>query len=247
MTSPGSSSPPADPALEIVLADLRRLYGDNLRAVCLYGSGATADFVPGRSNWNLLVVLERLGLEELRRVIPSLPRWARHGIVPPLFETWGGLRRSNELFPLEQLELQSRHRLLFGEDPFDGLVLDRASIRRQCEQELHGKLIHLRQGFLEVGSDIKRLQTLLDRVIPALLPLLRGLLYLKRGPVPHHVEALISGVETDYGVSLRPLAMLHFWKRSPRGASPSEIEKLFGEVLTALEELGARVHEGRSG
>ncbi len=241
MTSPASSSPPAEPTLDTVLADLRRLYGDSLRAVCLYGSGTTADFVPGRSNVNLLVVLERLGLDELRRAIPHLPRWARLGVVPPLFGTWRELRDSGDVFPLERLELQARHRTLYGEDPFQGPSPDRDSVRRQCEQELRGKLIHLRQGFLEAGSDVKGLRALLGRVLPALVPLLRGLLYLKGGGAAFEVAPLLSAVEAAYGISLHPFASLHSLKRATREPSPSETEKLFGEVLTTLEELGTRV------
>src|SRR3972149_707995 len=169
MTSTASPAPSADRHLDPVLADLRRLYGDNLRAVCLYGSGATSDFVPGRSNINLLVVLNRVGLEELRLAIPCLPRWTRFGVVPPLFQSWHAFRRSSDVFPPEGLELRARHRLLWGEDPFDGVVPPtRESVRRQCEQELRGKVIHLREAFLEAGSDARQLRALLDRILPAL-------------------------------------------------------------------------------
>ena len=209
--------------------------------MCLYGSGVTRDFVPGRSNINLLVVLDRLGIDELRQAIPYLPRWARLGVVPPLFETWHALRRSTDVFPLEQIELQARHRLLYGEDPFRDLTLDRGAIRRQCEQELRGKLIHLRQGFLEVGADVTRLRALLNRVLPALLPLLRGLLYLTGEGAPPEVGPLLTEVERAYGVSLRPLSALHALRHGSPEPPPAEVDRLFADLVTTLEALGARV------
>ena len=46
--------------------DLRSTHGTNLRSVTLYGSAAAGDFVPNRSDYNILIALDKIGPRDLR-------------------------------------------------------------------------------------------------------------------------------------------------------------------------------------
>ena len=47
------------------IADCRRAFGEELKAICLYGSGARGEYVPGRSDVNFLLLLSERGIREL--------------------------------------------------------------------------------------------------------------------------------------------------------------------------------------
>jgi predicted nucleotidyltransferase len=45
--------------LRSYLADVTKVFGPEVEAVILYGSAARGDYLPGRSNVNLLILLKR--------------------------------------------------------------------------------------------------------------------------------------------------------------------------------------------
>jgi len=53
-------------ALNGLIGDLRATHGDNLASVVLYGSAAAGDHVELRSDYNLLITLNRITPEDLR-------------------------------------------------------------------------------------------------------------------------------------------------------------------------------------
>ena len=54
-------------ALNSLVSDLRSTHGDNLASVVLYGSAAAGDYVELRSDYNLLIALNRITPEDLRQ------------------------------------------------------------------------------------------------------------------------------------------------------------------------------------
>ena len=88
------------------LAQVQTLFGDVLEAVILYGSAAGGDYLPGKSNINLLILLAKQDMELLKQYAALHKRWQKEQIVVPLFLTQAELRSSLELFPLEYLEIQ---------------------------------------------------------------------------------------------------------------------------------------------
>ncbi|MFO0957535.1 MAG: nucleotidyltransferase domain-containing protein [Isosphaeraceae bacterium] len=53
---------------EQLVEQLREALGPALKSVVLYGSAAAGDFVEGRSDYNILVVADPLGLDELGKL-----------------------------------------------------------------------------------------------------------------------------------------------------------------------------------
>ena len=41
------------------------------------------------------------------------------------------------------------HAVVSGRDPFDGLRVDAADLRRACEVQVRSHLLHLREGYIE--------------------------------------------------------------------------------------------------
>src|SRR6185295_16401084 len=57
--------------------------------------------------------------------------------------------RSLDAFPLEFGAIIADHAVVAGRDPFEGLAIEPADLRRACEVQARSHLLHLREGFLE--------------------------------------------------------------------------------------------------
>jgi predicted nucleotidyltransferase len=87
--------------LEQLVTQLRAAYGDELRAVVLYGSAAAGEHIPKRSDYNVLVIVESLGLDRLRAAAAVARAWGESGNPPPLTLTVNEWRGSADIFPME--------------------------------------------------------------------------------------------------------------------------------------------------
>jgi len=140
--------------------DVQHLYGDDLVAVFLYGSATTGEYVPGRSDLNVGVVLSRLTPALLRKASGHVRAWARQGFATPMFFDPEFLRGGADVFPIEFLDMQTHHRCLWGPDILADLRIGAALLRRQCEHELRRTLVRLRQAFVESARSPKDLEAL---------------------------------------------------------------------------------------
>ena len=85
---------------------LRAVCDQSLVSVILYGSAAAGDYIPKRSDYNILMVLTRLGVEELKRIAPVVKSWVQDGNPPPRLFTLEGLAKSADLFALELSDIK---------------------------------------------------------------------------------------------------------------------------------------------
>ena len=61
--------------LDALVGQLKQAYGTNLEAVVLYGSAAAGVHVAKRSDYNVLVIVRSLGLEQLRAASAVARAW----------------------------------------------------------------------------------------------------------------------------------------------------------------------------
>ena len=143
---------------ESLVADLQRVFGTRLQSVIAYSvAGTSRENEPLRT----LALVERLTFEDLVACAPHVDRWDRIGIAVPLLLTREEFFRSLDVFPLEYGEIIARHVLVSGHNPFaDARVAD-ADLRRGCELQAKSHLIHLRESFLETGTDPRQVNRLI--------------------------------------------------------------------------------------
>jgi len=219
------------------LAQVRTLFGNALEAVILYGSAAGGEYLPGRSNINLLILLARQDTNLLKQYAALHKRWKKEQIVVPLFLTQEELKSSLELFPLEYLEIQEQHVLLAGRDPFPEIRIDGRNLRLQCEQELRGNLLRLRQRFVEGGAGMEAITILLPLSLTALLPCLRGLLRAAGKPVERSSDGVLKAVQQQWDVDCSALHDVLNLKRGIIGPGPAEAPRLFERYAETIEIL----------
>jgi len=152
---------------------------DNITSIFVYGSCAGVNYNPGVSDINVGVIVQRLDLTVMKKVLALLKGSRRQKIVPPLLLTKDYVLNSLDVFPIEFSEIKQQHKIIFGEDFFAHLNIPLNDVRLLCEQQVKGKLLHLRQAYLQIGGDPKTLKNLIFRAFTDLIPVFRQLVILK--------------------------------------------------------------------
>ncbi len=168
--------------LESFVADLTKKWKTDIHSLVLFGSAARGDFIAGRSNLNILIIVQSMSVAVLQRAGSLHRQWGKHQIVAPLLMNQGEIGGFCRSFPLEFLQMSQAHVLLAGQEPFKELLIDASSLARQCEQELQVNLLRIRQCFIEGEGRKEAVQTILMLSITAVLSCIRGLLYLAGKP-----------------------------------------------------------------
>lgn len=232
--------------LRTYVKDVVKTYGDHLEGVLLYGSAVRGEFLPGRSNLNLVLVLSSYDVSLLKRYSTVHKRWSTEQIVVPLFLTKDDLQSAALVFPLEYLDIHEAHRVLWGQDPFVGFKVDTRHLAGEILESLRGNLLRVRQRFVEGGATEEAATILLPLSITALLPALRGLQRLLGRSVLSHGEPLLKDIEQGCAVELPGLRDALLLKRGQISPGQKEVPRLTDRYLESLERLVTTV-EARIG
>jgi len=167
-----------DAALNRLVDELRAAHGENLSSIVLYGSVAAGDHVELRSDHNLLIVLDRIALEDLRLSHATMRDWLGHGQPMPVYFTVEELKRAADVFPIEFLQMEQARKILHGRDPFEFVDISRANLRHQTEYELRTKLIQLRRLYIPASISVEKLSALMSDSLASFAALFRAVLIL---------------------------------------------------------------------
>jgi hypothetical protein len=200
-------------AVQTLDRELREIFGSRVQSLVVYGIRAheaergAADHVHGHHQPSLvhaLSVLDSVRHEDLRSCAAHLESWHDAGLATPLVLGADEFARWMDAFPFEFSAILADHTVVSGKDPFDGLHVEAADLRRACEVQARGHLLHLRQAFMETKGRGDALAVLIVRSAPAWASLLQNLARLEglsthdRAAAGRHVERAIklaSGVE----------------------------------------------------
>lgn len=188
-----------EPDLTAYAREVRAALGDAGIGVVLYGSAAGVDWVPGRSDVNTVIVLERASVAALDALAPVLARWRAKGFALPVVLDREQVAQARLLFPMELDDITRQHRVLIGEDPFGGIAVDEAALRRECAQEAFGKLLRLRAFYLAHAGDAPALGRMMTESLKSFLIVIRHLLRLRGGEVPPAYESALAAGEGVVG------------------------------------------------
>ena len=211
--------------------------GTRLVGLALYGEAASAEYRAGRSPLALAALVGDVGADVLHDLRPVADRLRRRGVPTPLVIDSDYLEHARDVFPLELLELRDRHVGLAGDATALGrIVIDTASLRRQIEAELRGKVLHLWEGYLTTRNR-RRLRSLLVATVPYFLHILRGLLELRGANEKSAVARVADTVERELGVKLPVLSRLEKEYHAGRPLPLAEVDTLFDGYLAEARAL----------
>lgn len=240
-----------DPKTDRVLADVSReiqqLLGARLITVALYGSAAGPDYVPGLSDLNLAAVVDILEHAQLEALRSRTSAWRKRRVATPLVMDREFLRRAADVFPLELHEIREQHRLLWGEDVFGSIEVHDEHLRYQCEHEARGKLLRLRELYLEIGSRRRQMETLLLDSLKTFLIIMRTVNRMRGEPSGLAYERVLETFCRRSGCTLPTVsALLQIRQgRMKWHGQPDEVFRRYSEELGRVVDVVDRLfHEG---
>ena len=228
-------------AAQTLDGDLRAIFGSRVQSLVVYGTHTLeaehrhAPHGHGRRPLaNTLAVVDKIGPEDLRACAARVESWHAAGLATPLVLGAAEFARSLDAFPFEFSAILADHAVVSGANPFEGLSVDPADLRRACEVQARGHLLHLRQGYVETRGRADALAVLIVRSAPAWASLLQNVARLRGGSshdpagAGRHVERLLgltSGAED--------IVKLTGVREIPSG----DAVRLFPPYLEAVERL----------
>lgn len=228
---------------------LKTALGPQLRSVVLYGSAAAGDHLEKKSDYNVLVVLEQAGVNELRAMSEVSAAWAGSGNRPPLVFTLEELRDSADTFPIELADILQSRKVLLGDDPVAGMKIGEENLRLQIEHELKGKLLRLREGYLLTRGNETRVLELITSSLSTFLVLFRAALRLWQSEVPAHKREALKLLAGHVGFDPKVFDTVSALKEGQSGATDIAAESLFEEYLATIEQViqavDRHIHAGR--
>jgi hypothetical protein len=223
--------------LDDLVTQLKAAYGAELRSVVLYGSAAAGEHIAKRSDYNVLVIVDALDGAKLAAASAAARAWADAGNPAPLTLTTSEWRGSSDIFPMEYADILDRHKMLYGDAPFDGIQVDKKDLRLQLEQEAMGKLIKLRQGALASGNDGGRQVELLAASASAIMIIFRAFLRLQGATAPKDNISLSQEVARLASFDGDPFKRVIRHVRGEESIKPGDASSVLSGYLRGMGQL----------
>ena len=214
-----------------LLADLRAIFAARLTSVVVYGrhaAGTASTDLPIHT----LALVDDIGFADLDACARQARRWQADGLAVPLMIGRREFARSLDVFPLEFGAIINSYRAVFGDDPFHGLAVKDQDVRRACEIDVKGHLLHLRESYIESRGELSAVARLVEASAAALRTLAGNVARLD-GQSP---SALASHLTATLGpVHGRTLATVLALGDMP--LAPADAARIFPDYLAAAEAL----------
>jgi len=219
--------------------DLRATHGRNLASVILYGSAAAGDFVPHKSNYNILIALNRITPQELRNAQPALREWAKLGHPVPVYFTVAELHDAADVFPIEFHQMETARKVLYGKDVLDGVAISDENLRHQVEYELRSKLIRLRRHYIPASASVDGLKVLMAESLSSFAALFRAVLLLKGIEPPVRKHAVTALTVEHLGLNGVPFEKIFNIRKNNFSEKLDEVSAndLFAEYMAQIERV----------
>ncbi len=225
-------------ALQRLVTDLCAAHGENLVSITLYGSVAAGKQTDAHSDHNVLVVLRRIALDDLRLSQKATRAWKVAGQPPAVFFTVDELKRAADVFPIEFLQMEKARKVLYGSDPFEFVEISQANLRHQTEYELRTKFIQLRRLYISESLSVASLTALMIDSFASFAALFRAVLILHGQESP-----VLNADAVRRTVSLLALDGTPFeWileRRTGKASSltESEVNNIFAAYTAQIERV----------
>lgn len=228
--------------------ELEGVFDTELVSVVLYGSAARGEYRPGVSDLNVLVLLRRLSPAALRAAGELARAWVAEGNPPPLMLSADEWRRSSDVWAIEVADIRDAHLTLVGTDPFAGVEIHPEHLRMQCERELKGRQIQLRERYLLFAGQPEELGDVLIRSFSTFLVLFRTVLRLGGGEVVREGDAVVRQVAALAGFDPAPLLEVHRARVEGRKLRPAAdapvVVGYMDAVSRVVDHVDRLVHGG---
>lgn len=223
------------------LKQMLAAHGENIISIFIYGSAAGKNFIPRRSDINSAVVLKTISLETLQKSLKSIAAARRSRIAAPLMLTQEHINSSLDAFPIEFFDMKEKSVVVYGQDALKDIEIPTEHMRLLCEQQIKGKLIRIRQAYLEVGLRRIGVELLLRESLSSLIPVFKSLLCLKAQAVPEDKTDILAKTGELFGVDMHVMIAIWQEKKNDERVAGRDVREAFDDYIRTLERLAQAV------
>lgn len=223
--------------IQSYLEKFLEIHKENIVSIVLYGSATGKYFIPKKSDINLAIVFRDLGFKQLEDSLKLVNIGMSKRISAPLLLSLSHIESSKDTFPVEFIEIKENHILLYGSDVFSGLKIDETNITLFCKREIEGRLIRLRQAYLEVGLRRKGVEALMKDSMNSLIPVFRALLRSKMKNPPLDKEDILKEFCGHYSLSPDIFSAILRDRMNDEKIRGEAVEVFFEKYLEEIEKI----------
>ncbi len=217
--------------------EVKELFGSDLISIILYGSAARGEYVPKKSDINFMIILTEAGINSLGKAMSLTAKWHKRNVATPLFLTKNYIESSLDTFPIEFLNFKTSYRLISGEDVLKDLAFEKKFVRLQCERELKGKLLQLRENFLETEGKKKNIEALIKLSLPTFFSIFQAVLFLNEKKPAPGINELLAFMANDTQIDSSLFRELNGVKSGAKKLSAGEAVSLMEKYIIEIRKL----------
>ena len=220
---------------------LINLHKESVISVFAYGSVTGGNFIAGVSDINIGLILKEINFSDLKESLP-LVRWGLKKRIPaPLFLTVEYINSSLDVFPMEFLEIKDTHVNIYGEDIISGINIEGKYLRLFCEQQIKGKLLRIKEVYLERGLHKKGIEAVLKDSLRSLIFVFRSLIRLKGKEPPSRKDSVLEEVCAMFNLDEEVFLSIYRDRKNDEKIKGKDIEVYFEKYLREIEKLAQAV------
>ena len=223
--------------LEDLVRQLALAHGEGLRCVALYGSTVRGEQISRKPNLNVLVLVDAIDMEHLRREASVARAWREAGHPPPLTLTVAEWRTSSDIFPIEYADILAHYRILHGALPSELPTVRSEDLRLQLEHETLSKLLRLRHGVLSSGGEPRALLEMIEGSASSIMSLLRAALRLAGEEPPAESSSVLDRIQVITGVNTSTFRRVLGHSRGDSKVKEVDAASFTANYLTSVAEL----------
>lgn len=223
--------------------DLLNLYPDRVRAAAVTGEAAGADYDPKTSPITSVFVFDEVDFQVYHRALKTVAGGINKNITAPLILSEQYLNNSLDVFPVEFLDIKEKHVLIYGEDLFSGLDIKTEHLRLFCEQQVKGRLIRIRQAYLEVGLQRKGVEAMLKDSLASLIPVFRNLVRLKGKTPDLDKKGIIAQLALNFDIDGTVLLAIFEDRTNDEKIGGRDVTEFCEMYMNELQKLARQVDQ----
>ena len=225
------------------LKSMMSIHKDHLISVFIYGSATGKNYIPKVSDINSVFIFKNIAFTLLKDSLKTVSKGIPKKIAAPLFLTKEYIETSLDVFPIEFLDMKENFILLYGTDFLTDLNIKEEHIRLFCEQQIKGKLIRIRQAYLEVGLKKKGMEALLKESLNSLIPVFRNLIRLKGEKPPVEKSEIIKQLCQEFDLDENVFLPIYKDTSNDEKIANQEVVVFIEKYLDQIKKLAVGVDQ----
>jgi predicted nucleotidyltransferase len=213
---------------------LKKELGGNLKSFVVYGSAATGELYR-KSDYNTLIVTDEIELKDLDKISRPIKDWVKKGNPVPMIFTDHSLLRSEDVFPMEFLDIKENNITLFGENYFRKMKVPEENLRIETERELKSALLKLMRAYVMTAGKPGDMKRVMRESISGVVSIFRGVLRLYKIRVPQKKLDVVGAMPLSMKLNKRIFSDILSLKQGKDAVK--DARAVFYEYIEELERV----------